>query len=144
MKYTDDNRGVILKPNRCRQLIEFRHLKFGNITPMDMDGLLEYHDKAYIFFEYKLEGATMPKGQRQALERLADDCEKAGKDAVVFLCEHTETDPRRIVDAGSALVKRTYYKHQWAIENPVRTVRERAESFLDYVDRKGESQCEEA
>lgn len=138
MKYTDENRGVILNADRCRQLIEFRGLKFGNITPMDMDGLMEYHDKAYIFFEYKLEGAFMPRGQKIALQRLADDCEKAGKEAVVFLCEHKEKDPHRIVDAGSAIVKCTYYRHKWAIEDSPRTVRERAEKFLKYVDTKDE------
>lgn len=139
MIYTDENRGVILNADRMRQLIEFRSLKVGTITPMDVDGLLEYHDKAYIFFEYKLEGATMSAGQRVALERMADDCQKAGKEAVVFLCEHSVHDTRKIVDAGDAIVKRVYYKHRWIAENQRRTVKDRMMNFLEYVDKKGES-----
>ena len=135
MIYTDENRGVILYPNRMGQLIEFRNLKIGNITPMDVDGMLEYHDKAYIFFEYKLEGAAMPDGQRIALERVADDCQKAGKESVVFLCEHDVHDAMAIVDAGSAIVKKIYYKHRWIADHQHSTVKDRMHNFIEYVDK---------
>lgn len=136
MIYTDKNRGVIQNPDRVRQIIEFKNLKFGKMTPMDVDGLLEYHGIAYIFYEYKLDGALMPDGQRKALERLADDCQKAGKHSTVFLCEHQDENPANIVDAGSAIVKRIYYKNKWTDDFPRRTVREWTEKFIKFAEKE--------
>jgi hypothetical protein len=42
-------RGVIQNVGRKQQINDFSELRFGNITPTDMDGCIEYKDKAYIF-----------------------------------------------------------------------------------------------
>lgn len=142
-----DERGVIKNPERCRQLIEFRHMLFGDIAPMDVDAMIEYKGMAYLFYEFKLDGATMPYGQRLALERLADDCTSAGKKAVVFLCEHHEEDARKIVDAGNAIVKSVYFGDiaRWRTDIPIKTVSEWTKSFMEYVTKqKGEKQCTNA
>lgn len=136
----DDERGVIQYPERMRQLIEFRNFRFGTITPMDIDVMIEYHDKAYIFYEFKLEGASMPRGQKIALERLATDCIKAGKKAVVFLCEHTVTDAKQIVDGGNAIVKSVFFFGKWNPQEEPKTVSEWTRNFIAYVEKekKGE------
>lgn len=113
MIYSDENRGVILFKDRMKQLIQFRGLKMGNITPMDVDGMIEYHDKAYVFYEFKYNGAPFADGERIALERLANDAEKVGKEAVILLCEHYVEDTNEIVDASTAIVKKYYYKQKW-------------------------------
>ena len=73
MNYTDDNRGAIQFRERRKQIIDFSGLRVGNITPTDCDGLIEYHNKAYILFEIKHRDAKVPEGQLKALVRSVDD-----------------------------------------------------------------------
>lgn len=79
MTYSDDNRGKIQYRERRKQLVDFSGIRIGNITPTDCDGLIEYHDKAYIIFEIKYRDAEVPHGQRLALQRSIDDFKRAGK-----------------------------------------------------------------
>jgi len=46
-------RGVIKYRGRARQIIDFRGLTYGNITPTDIDGLIEYKDKCILLIEIK-------------------------------------------------------------------------------------------
>ena len=50
MEYQNNNRGVIQNRDRKKQIIDFSGLKYGKITPTDIDGLIEYKDKAMMFF----------------------------------------------------------------------------------------------
>lgn len=80
----------INNPRRAKQLIDFKGLEIdGYIYPTDIDGLIEYKDSEYILFEVKHGNAEVPFGQRLALQRMVDDFTKIGKQAVVFICEHT-------------------------------------------------------
>ena len=99
-----------------------------------MDGTIEYHDKCFVFYEFKLREAEMPKGQKLLLERLADACQFAGKQSVVFLCKHNVDNPDADVDAANAKVAETYYCHQWHKEDGTKTVKERSDDFLKMVD----------
>ena len=134
MQYTDVNRGKIQNRDRARQIIDFSGLRYNNITPTDMDGAIEYHDKCFVFYEFKLREAEMPKGQKLAFERLADACQFAGKQSVVFLCKHNVDNPDADIDAASAKVAETYYCHQWHKEDGTKTVKERSDDFLRMVD----------
>lgn len=111
MFYSD----LVKHRKRMKQLICFDGLTFGSITPMDIDLCIEYHDKAVIFCEYKLRGCKMPRGQRLCLERLANNCDTAGKLSVVMLCEHEVQDTDEDVKAEEAEVKAVYYKGRWYI-----------------------------
>ena len=119
---------------RMKQLITFDGLDFGSITPMDIDGVIEYHDKAVILLEYKLKGCNMPDGQRLCLERLSDDCAKAGKISCVLLAEHETYDADEDVRAGEAIVKRIYWKSIWHKADGS-TVGEYIERILEYVEK---------
>lgn len=70
MNYNE--RGKIENRNRARQIIDFSGLQYGKITPTDIDGLIEYHDKAILLLEFKYADAEMPRGQKVALERMCD------------------------------------------------------------------------
>lgn len=132
MEYTDENRGYIQAQERARQVVEFKGLRYENITPTDVDGFFEWHNKVFVFYEYKLAGARMARGQMVAMERLVDGLDAANKTAVLFLCEHTVQNPRRNVDAASAIVKAVYYKGCWHKGNGG-TVRERTDAFLKWA-----------
>lgn len=135
MLYDNNNRGKIQHRERARQIIDFSGLRFGNITPTDIDGLIEYKDIAYIFYGYKLVDIEMPKGQRLALERIADNLQKAGKQATIFVCVHNVTNPQNDIQASEAIVREFYYCGKW-IRDGRRTAKDITNSFLSMVRRK--------
>lgn len=133
MNYDETNRGEIQKRERAKQLINFSGMKFGKITPTDIDGFIDFHNLGFVFLEYKLTDAEMPTGQRLSYERLADVIEKGGGDPVVFQCSHEHFNPEEDIDGANAKVVRMYYKGKW-IDGCTGTVRENAESFFHYLE----------
>lgn len=86
-------RGVYQNPNRGKQLIRFDGIKYGNITPTDFDGVIEYQDRIWILVEAKLAGKEVPYGQKLALARFVKDSGKAGKHAIAMIVDHTSENP---------------------------------------------------
>lgn len=132
MLYTDSNRGTIQNRERARQIIDFHGLRIRNITPTDIDGFIEYQDKAMIFLEFKYLDADLPYGQQLALVRLIDNIDKAGKEAVLFVCEHNITNCDKDVIAENAIVRSFYYKKRW-YNGLGKTVKEKIISFLNFI-----------
>lgn len=120
--------------DRMKQIICFDGLDFGSITPMDIDGVVEYHDKAVVFLEYKLKGCKMPTGQRVCIERLVNDVCRAGKVGCALLAEHEVYNADDDVVAGDAIVKSVYWSGNWH-DSDGSTVSEYLERFIEYVDR---------
>ena len=86
-------RGVYENPNRGRQLLRFDDMRFLNsITPTDIDAMIEVRDRVLVFFEAKLRGKDVPRGQRIALERLVLNAKSAGKHAIAIVGEHCVDD----------------------------------------------------
>lgn len=125
----DNGRGVIRHRERARQLVDYSGMRFErNITPTDVDGLwagaydavpvpvpglLEFSGHHVFLFEFKLEGAPMPNGQRMALERVVGGLQRGGDFAYAIVCEHNEHDPARDIDAATATVVRIYHNRKW-------------------------------
>jgi hypothetical protein len=135
MEYHDVNRGVIQNRERAKQIIDFSGLKFGKITPTDIDGLIEYQDKAIIFMEYKYSNALMPYGQKLALERLADNSQKAGKQSVVLVCEHDVSDCDSDIIEDKAVVREFYYCRHWYHDGSTIVI-DKIRSFLNFVNQQ--------
>lgn len=131
MNYTDDNRGAIQFRERRKQIIDFSGLRVGNITPTDCDGLIEYHNKAYILFEIKHRDAKVPEGQLKALVRSVDDFKLARKSALLVIAEHDVDDPGKDIDAATCKV-RIWYDGSWKQSNE--TLKELINRFVNYVD----------
>ena len=112
----DSPRGKIYNRKRARQIVNYEGIQIDNITPTDIDGLIEYHDLAYILIELKYIGADVPFGQRLAIERLINDLSTTGKSCVAFIaehnagCENCECDD---IIARYAVVRQIYYNHKW-------------------------------
>lgn len=128
-----DNRGVILNRERKKQIISFENIRYGNITPTDLDGLIEYKNKAFIFMEFKLRDAKLPKGQRLALERMVDACEKSGKDSVAFVCEHEVDNPKQDIDASEAKVREMYWNGRRRKRNKEK-ISDVIQKFIEWVE----------
>jgi len=106
-------RGAIQNRERYMQGRDFSGMRFPrNITPSDLDGVIEFSDKLFIFFEFKAEGAPMPTGQRLMLERLADTVCAAGKVGVAMICDHNQPSDIDIA-CHEAIVREYRYCLQW-------------------------------
>ena len=103
-------RGVIQNEARKQQINDFRDLRFGNITPTDLDGVIEYHNKAYVFYELKYLNAELPYGQRLCLERLVKDMAKSGKKAMALVLEHNVHDTSQSIPVAQCKVRELYFK----------------------------------
>lgn len=131
MNYNE--RGKIENRNIARQIIDFSGIQYGKITPTDIDGLIEYHDKAIVLLEFKYADAELPRGQRVALERMCDCFRRANKEATVLVCEHFVKDCTKDIIARNAIVREVYYKGNWYNDGKS-TVKERVDRFIQFVD----------
>ncbi len=67
-------RGVIQNRNRRQQIADMSGLRYGNITPTDLDAFMDFGDRLFVFIEGKFIGTPMSRGQMVAIERLCDAC----------------------------------------------------------------------
>lgn len=133
MDYSENNRGQIQFRERSRQIIDFGGLQYGNITPTDIDGLIEYKNKAYAIIEMKYGNAEMPKGQKLAIERMVDDLSSKGKLATAFLCEHDVANTNEDIIASKTIVRSCYYNGYWRNDGK-RTLKARLDSFVHFAE----------
>lgn len=101
-------RGKIRHVERAQQINDFGGLRYGTITPTDIDGIIEMHDRGYIVFEVKYGNADVPRGQRLCLQRMVDDFKKAGKKAIAIVVEHCVDDANEAVDNANCQVREIY------------------------------------
>ncbi len=125
------DRGKIVNIARAKQVKDFTGLLFGNITPTDIDGLIEYHGKGYVLIELKLGDAVLPFGQRLALERLTDDLHTAHKPTLCIISRHEIYNPQNEIDVANSTVEEYRFKGKWKIPQSSLAVKDIIISFLD-------------
>ena len=129
-------RGEVYNRERAQQIRDFSGMRFGSITPTDIDGLIEYRDTCYVFIEAKLEGYEMKDGQRLALERLIDDLDKP---AVLFVCEH-DTAPQVDIDMANTTATKCYINGKWLTFPEEVTLRSAVDRFINKYGATHENQ----
>lgn len=138
MEYTNENRGKIQYPERKRQIMDFDGLKFGKITPSDIDAFIEYKDKGFIFIEIKLHRKDgqfkVPPGQKLGYKRLVDALTAAGKPAILIYAEHFEYDPSMNIDASVCTVDSVYGNHEYRYSVKGKTVKEVVDKYINWID----------
>ena len=122
-------RGKIKHRDFASQIRDFSGLRFGNITPTDIDGLIDYKDKAWILFELKFAGGEMPFGQRLALELITDNLARL-KPTICFIAEH-ETEPPNDINSANTTVVMFRHKREWHYDNRKITLRKAIDGFLE-------------
>lgn len=128
-----EKRGSFNHVGMAKQLLRFDSLYYGrNATPMDIDGLIEWHDKKRALIEIKRKGVKMLDGERIALQRMANDFQRAGKPSVVLVAEHTVFDTKEDVDVAECVVREVYFSKERIWRPPVKmmTVRTALDAFL--------------
>ena len=114
---------------RAKQIIDFKGLIDGKMMPTDIDAVIEYKNKAYVFIEVKHIEAKLPFGQKLALERLVKDTEKAGKKSIAFVVVH-ETKADEDVDLGECNIRRYFFEGQWVFPETNINIRDAVNKFL--------------
>lgn len=139
--YRDASRGKYQCENFAKQIISFEGLRFkgrngmSNVTPTDIDGLVQLdNENCFIFFELKYSG-DMPSGQANALTKLCDAIQKGGVNCAVFVAVHNISYPNPII-AKDADVKRVYWNGRWYPEHKNRKLYEIALNFVDFIKDK--------
>ncbi len=123
-----EQRGVIRNRRYANQVRDYSGLRFGNITPTDIDGLIEYHDKGYVLIEIKHKDSVLPYGQRLALERLCDDLHKL-KPTIAVIASHDTSDD---IDVTNCSVVEFRFRGKWTMREG--TIGQLVSAFLGYLD----------
>ena len=132
-------RGSINNRERAKQLNDFSNLQYGTITPTDLDGIIEYQDKAYVLLEIKHgenlidEWFKPNNGQRIAFERLTDNLQKSGKETICIIATHDVNDPEKDVDAAKTNARRYRRKGKWI--NCEASTKEIIDNFLNTINK---------
>jgi len=105
-------RGKIRNRKRAKQLRDFSGLRFGKITPTDIDAFLEFSDKLFVWIESKRVGASLPYGQKLALERVCDAVQEVRELAVVLVVEH-DVSVEKDIDLAKARVRLVRRDKAW-------------------------------
>lgn len=115
------------------QIRDFSGMQFGEITPTDIDGFIEYRNKGFIFIESKHGLSKLIGGQRLALERLVDSLNIV-KPALLIVCSHTEG-----IDEDIAIHKSIVAEYRidkvWHIPLFTLTLYEITNKFLTWIDK---------
>ena len=121
-------RGQITYRQRAQQLRNFTGLLFGSITPTDIDGFIEYKNRAYIIIEMKLDEVEVPFGQMLALERLCDDLQKE-KQCLLIVAQHNYR-PEQDIDFANCQVSKYRSRGKWITPESSITVKKLIDEFL--------------
>lgn len=129
----DEMRGKIRNPKYSLQVHDFSGLRWGKITPTNIDGFVEFGGRVFVFIETKFAGAELPAGQRLALERLCDAVEDGNKYALAVVAEH-ECEVGMEIDAAALPVHEIRWRRKWRTKHSFGTLRELVDSFRKFAD----------
>jgi hypothetical protein len=122
-------RGAIRSPDLARQLCTYEDLRIGNITPTDLDGLIEYRGEALILIELKFGEQPLGVGQQRAFVQLIDWI-PVGVRACLMVAQHFESSPTVVIDAAACPVREYYFRGEWrSLQRPA-TLKELVFRFL--------------
>jgi len=97
--------------------------RIRNITPTDIDAIMDYGGNAWWIAECKFAGNKMKHGQRVALERIADKL----PNCLLFVCEHHNAEGQILLK--DCIVTERYWRKKWSAPGSKVTVLETVESF---------------
>lgn len=104
-------RGHFRNKEAARTLRNFSGMRWGKVTPTDIDGFVEFGDKAFVVVEAKYKDSPIPYGQGLALERLCDAISEPRKTLLV-ICSHDAAVGQEI-DLATCQVTRYKSQGRW-------------------------------
>jgi hypothetical protein len=130
-------RGDIKYKARAKQINSFSGMiRRRNITPTDIDGIIDYNGNAFVILEGKYGDAEIPKGQRMALENLANAILLGKKKVLVIIFRHYVNNTNEEIIVSNQLASEIYFKRKWFQICFNKTVLELIEIFEKDCDNK--------
>lgn len=127
-----EKRGSYNHRRMGKQLLCFDGITYGNVTPMDIDGLIEWHDQKRVLLEIKLNGVKVLGGERLALERMVNDFAKIGKESIAIIADHKVFETDKDVMVRNCIVREIYHSREkvWRPTKRIMDVGTLLDSFL--------------
>lgn len=122
-------RGKIRNRKYATQVRDFTGLRYGTITPTDIDGFTDFGDKIFIFIETKYKNAELPYGQKLHLQRLVDAIQQSGRHALGIVAEHEHVEED--IDVANCKVREIRWEEQWIGIDNKHTVRKTMDKLLE-------------
>lgn len=119
-------RGEIYSRERARQINNFNGLIYGNITPTDVDGLIDFHGKCFVFIELKYLDSELPFGQKLALERIINSLKKP---SICIVASHA-MQTRYDVDVKTCQVREYFFSGKWHTPKETYNVKRMIDEFV--------------
>lgn len=130
--------NLIHNESNLRQIVDFNGLRYGPISPTDIDAQLEFDNRLFIFIEAKFGDAKVPIGQRLALERMCDAIHAPPHRYAVVLVASHQTEKGKNIDLGAAKLTAYRYGGKWKnATDDTATVRSSVDFFINKVMGEG-------
>lgn len=127
----EHSRGKIRNPDAARRLRDFSGLRYGRITPTDIDLFLEFGDAhKYIIGEGKAHGAELPFGQQLALERMADDL-NSSRPTLLIIVDISDDMPD-MIPYHLTVVRKSRENGEWNNRYVGMTTRQAIDEFVGW------------
>ena len=128
----NENRGKIRNICYAEQIIDFSGLRFGTITPTNIDGYMDFWGKGHVFFEAKHSDALPPRGQKLAFERLVDPLAPF---SICIIASHNAPHHEQI-NAAETIVTDVRFLKEWIKPDRNLNTKVVIEKFLDFVTNR--------
>lgn len=131
-------RGEIRNEKFASILKNFSGLRrHRNITPTDIDGIIEYNGSAFVILEGKFGQAQMPYGQQRCFEAICAAITQGGKHACCIVFSH-QAKPGDQIDVSACSVSKFYFNGKWwPGDKNQRTVLQVVEAFEKHLADEG-------
>jgi hypothetical protein len=103
----------------------FSGLRFGNISPTDLDGFLDFGNRLFIFIETKFADSELRGGQKLALERLCDACQTEHRTSILIVTNYQHEGE---IDIAETIVQQYRLRGRWYESTDIR-LRDAIEMF---------------
>ena len=103
----------------------FSGLRFGSISPTDLDGFLDFGNRLFIFIETKFADSELRGGQKLALERLCDACQTEHRTSILIVTNYQHEGE---IDIAETIVQQYRLRGRWYESTDIR-LRDAIEMF---------------
>lgn len=114
-------------------MVVWEKSQWGKKSFTDIDAMIEYKDKYYIFIEVKHTNGKLTTGQKILLERLVDSISNKKRKAIALVAKHSVRYPENI-ELTDCEVTDFYYKGVWKKPKKLTRVNEVVLNFTNNFD----------
>jgi hypothetical protein len=136
MSMPERKRGAIYNEELARQINDFTELLYGRrgmerkITPMDIDGFIDFGKQLFVYLEGKLTTKVLDGGQRVAFERMVDQVKSPTRSiGIVYVHLNREGD----VDVANSVVREYRWNGAWHQPQDAITVRQAIDATIAHL-----------